>query len=57
MDNLDWVWTVPIDINEQSSTFTVQARLRWPAGQIVLMEPSVVSAQIVLKPVNTNTEK
>jgi YbbR domain-containing protein len=56
MDNLDWVWTVPIDINEQSSTFTVQARLRWPAGQIVQMEPSVVSAQIVLKPVKTNTE-
>jgi YbbR domain-containing protein len=57
MDNLDWVWTVPIDINDQDSTFTVQTRLRWPAGQIVQMEPSVVSAKVVLKPVAINAEE
>ena len=51
MDNLDWVWTVPIDISDRKESFSVQTRLRWPAGQIVRMEPSAVQARVIIKPV------
>ena len=50
MDNLDWVWTVPIDINDKSASFNVQTRLRWPTGQIVRLEPSTVEARISIRP-------
>ncbi len=50
MDSLDWVWTVPIDINDKQASFTTQTRLRWPAGQIMRIDPSTVEARIVIKP-------
>lgn len=57
MDNLDWVWTVPIDINDKDTSFTTPVRLRWPVGQIVRLEPPSVEARVIIKAVEPVTEK
>jgi YbbR domain-containing protein len=47
MDNLDWIWTVPIDVNDKSESFTTNTRLRLPSGQIMRIDPYVVEAGIL----------
>ena len=57
MDNLDWVWTVPIDIDDKQASFVVQTRLRWPAGQIVRLEPSSVEARVIIHQIKTEADE
>jgi YbbR domain-containing protein len=52
MDNLDWIWTDPIDISGKASSFSITARLRRPTGQITRIDPPAVEARIKIKPVN-----
>jgi YbbR domain-containing protein len=49
MDNLDWVWTVPIDVNDKTESFTTETRLRTPSGQIVRINPYVVEARVQIR--------
>jgi YbbR domain-containing protein len=51
MDNLDWIWTVPIDVNDKSASFSITTRLRWPAGQIARIAPTEVEARIQIRPI------
>jgi hypothetical protein len=50
MDNLDWIWTVPIDVNNKSESFTTATRLRLPSGQIMRLDPYAVEASIYIRP-------
>ena len=57
MDSLDWVWTVPIDINDRKASFSTTTRLRWPAGQIVRLDPATVEARVIIRPVTPEDAK
>ena len=55
MDNLDWIWTMPIDVNNQNNNFTIRTKLRWPDGQIIKIDPPAVEALIIIKAANQET--
>ncbi len=48
--DLDWVWTVPLDVSKLKSTTTVKAALRPPPGRTIRLEPSAVQAVIKIRP-------
>jgi YbbR domain-containing protein len=56
MDNLDWIWTIPVDVNDKSESFTATTRLRWPSGQIVRIDPYVVEVRIQIRPLEAAPE-
>jgi YbbR domain-containing protein len=50
LTDLDWVWTVPLDVSQIKKTTTVKAALRQPAGRTIRLEPPAVEAVINIRP-------
>jgi YbbR domain-containing protein len=49
IDNLDWIWTLPIDISGISESTTFKSLLRLPTGQVRL-RPDQVEAFVAIVP-------
>lgn len=50
VEEMDWVWTAPIDLEGWKSSFTETVLLRWQRGLDVHMQPSQVQATVTLAP-------
>ncbi|RJX36403.1 MAG: YbbR-like domain-containing protein [Desulfarculus sp.] len=47
--DLDWVWTVPLDVSRLKNNATLKAVLRPPAGRTIRLIPATVQAQINIR--------
>lgn len=48
--DLDWVWTVPLDVSGANKNIEVKAALRPPTGREIRMKPTEVTALIKIRP-------
>ncbi|MGD8562990.1 MAG: CdaR family protein [Desulfarculaceae bacterium] len=48
--DLDWIWTVPIDVEGLSKTTTLPVQLRLPRGRTLRLETSKVTAEVKIEP-------
>ena len=51
LGDLDWIWTVPIDLTDRQTSFTQNVQLRLPPGRTVRVSHLEVVAQIKIEPV------
>ncbi|MCB2185692.1 MAG: hypothetical protein KQJ78_04700 [Deltaproteobacteria bacterium] len=50
VDEVDWIWTVPIDVGDLKSNTTRKVALRPSLGKNVLVRPDQVEARIIVRP-------
>lgn len=50
LGDLDWIWTVPIDLDQRRDSFQQSVRLRLPLGRTVRVNVMEVEALVRLKP-------
>ena len=48
--DLDWIWTVPLEVTGLSKTTTLKANLRPPDGRAIRLNPTTVQAVITIRP-------
>ncbi|MFH1034679.1 MAG: CdaR family protein [Pseudomonadota bacterium] len=51
LGDLDWIWTVPIDLTDRQESFNQSVQLRLPPGRTVRVSHMEVVAQIKIAPV------
>ncbi|MEW5911671.1 MAG: CdaR family protein [Thermodesulfobacteriota bacterium] len=49
LEDLDWVWTAPLDVSRLKANATLKAVLRPPAGRSIRLSPATVQAQIKIR--------
>ena len=54
LKDLDWIWTLPIDITGLKEDATRRVQLRMPQGRPVRLSASTVQARIKLRPVSAD---
>ncbi len=50
VDNVDWIWTVPLAVSGIKANTTIRAGLRLPRGRSLHLEPAVVEAEVKVRP-------
>jgi len=50
LTDLDWIWTVPLEVTGMKKTTTLKANLRPPDGRAIRLNPSTVQAVIHIRP-------
>ncbi len=50
LTDLDWIWTVPLEVTGMKETTTLKANLRPPDGRAIRLNPSTVQAVIHIRP-------
>lgn len=48
--DLDWIWTVPLEVTGLNKTTTLKANLRPPDGRAIRLNPTTVQAEITIRP-------
>ena len=48
--DLDWIWTVPLEVTGLTKTTTLKANLRPPDGRSIRLSPTTVQATIAVRP-------
>ncbi|MBU1453049.1 MAG: hypothetical protein KKH47_18945 [Proteobacteria bacterium] len=48
--DLDWIWTVPLEVTGLTETTTLKANLRPPDGRAIRLTPTTVQAVITIRP-------
>lgn len=48
--DLDWIWTVPLEVTGLEETTTLKANLRPPDGRALRLSPNTVQAIITIRP-------
>ncbi|BEQ16268.1 CdaR family protein [Desulfoferula mesophila] len=48
--DLDWIWTVPLEVTGLTKTTTLKANLRPPDGRSIRLSPTTVQATITIRP-------
>ncbi len=48
--DLDWIWTVPLEVTGLKETTTMKANLRPPDGRAIRLNPTTVQATITIRP-------
>lgn len=49
LTDLDWVWTVPLDVSQLTESTALKAALRPPGGRTIRLEPPTVQAMIKIR--------
>jgi hypothetical protein len=50
VDNVDWIWTIRMDVTGLKSSTSMRAGLRLPRGQSLHLDPMTVEAEIKVRP-------
>jgi hypothetical protein len=50
IENVDWIWTVRMDVSGLKSSTTIRAGLRLPRGKSLHLDPMTVEAEINVRP-------
>ncbi|MCF8032163.1 MAG: hypothetical protein K9K66_02845 [Desulfarculaceae bacterium] len=50
LTDLDWIWTVPLEVTGLKETTTLKANLRAPDGRAIRLVPNTVQAVIHIRP-------